>query len=99
VEGDDPVKVLETLGAAGRRRLGTTASGGVAPDALDLTAPLAFVLGNEAHGLTPALGDQLDDRVTIPLAGPQVESLNVAMAGTVLCFEAARQQRGRGSDG
>jgi TrmH family RNA methyltransferase len=97
VEGDDPVKVLETLGAAGRRRLGTTATGGVAPETLDLSVPLAFVLGNEAQGLAPELGDELDGTVTIPLAGPQVESLNVAMAGTVLCFEAARQRRRRGS--
>lgn len=97
VEGDDPVKVLEELGASGRRRLGTTATGGVAPEALDLTVPLAFVLGNEAHGLAPELVERLDATVTIPLAGPLVESLNVAMAGTVLCFEAARQQRGRGS--
>jgi len=98
VEGDDPVKVLETLGAAGRRRLGTTATGGVAPDELDLTEPLAFVLGNEAHGLAPEIADHLDDTVTIPLAEPRVESLNVAMAGTVLCFETARQRRVRGSD-
>ena len=97
VEGDDPVKVLEDLGASGRRRLGTTATGGVAPEALDLTIPLAFVLGNEAHGLAPVLVERLDATVTIPLARPLVESLNVAMAGTVLCFEAARQHRGRGS--
>ena len=97
VEGDDPVKVLETLGAAGRQRLGTTATGGVAPEMLDLTVPLAFVLGNEAQGLAPEIGDELDGTITIPLAVPKVESLNVAMAGTVLCFEAARQRRGRGS--
>jgi RNA methyltransferase, TrmH family len=96
VEGDDPVRVLEALGASGRRRLGTTVSGGAAPDTVDLTQPLAFVLGNEAHGLDPALADRLDATVTIPLAGPAVESLNVAMAGTVLCFEAARQRRVRG---
>ncbi|MGH9031249.1 MAG: TrmH family RNA methyltransferase, partial [Acidimicrobiia bacterium] len=99
VEGNDPVKVLETLGAAGRRRLGTTATGGVAPDELDLTAPLAFVLGNEAHGLAPQIVDQLDATVTIPLVVPHVESLNVAMAGTVLCFEAARQRRAHGGGG
>ena len=33
----------------------------------------------------------LDGHVTIPMAGP-AESLNVAMAGTVLCFESARQR-------
>jgi RNA methyltransferase, TrmH family len=97
VEGDDPVNVLETLGAAGRRRLGTAATGGVAPDELDLTAPVALVLGNEAHGLDPGLAGQVDATVTVPLSGAHVDSLNVAMAGTVVCFEAARQRRARGS--
>ena len=56
-----------------------------------LTA-IALVLGNEAHGLDPALARQLDTAVTIPMEG-LVESLNVAMAGTLLLFEAARQRR------
>jgi TrmH family RNA methyltransferase len=98
VEEDDPVRVLEALGASGRRRLGTAVTGGLAPDALDLTEPVAFVLGNEARGLDSALAAQLDASVTIPLAGPGADSLNVAMAGTVLCFEADRQQRAAGSD-
>lgn len=99
VEGDDPVEVLEALGASGRRRLGTTVTGGAPPETLDLAAPVAFVLGNEARGLAGALDDHLDGTVTIPLARPATESLNVAMAGTVLCFEAARQRRASGSDG
>jgi len=43
----------------------------------------------------PKLDAHLDGHVTIPMAGP-AESLNVAMAATVLCFESARQ-RGAGS--
>ena len=54
--------------------------------------PTAVVLGNEAHGLARRRSTRaLDGRVTIPMAGP-AESLNVAMAGTVLCFESARQR-------
>ncbi len=51
------------------------------------------MLGNEAHGIDPAVDDRLDGQVQIPMAGP-AESLNVAMAGTVLCFESARQRSG-----
>ena len=51
-----------------------------------------MVLGNEAHGLGDDVAAALDGHVTIPMAGP-AESLNVAMAGTVLCFESARQRR------
>jgi tRNA G18 (ribose-2'-O)-methylase SpoU len=57
----------------------------------DLSGRVAIVLGNEAHGLGPEPADSLDDWVHIPLSGG-VESLNVAMAGAVLCFEAVRQQ-------
>ena len=38
----------------------------------------------------------LDGTVTIPMAGA-AESLNVAMAATVLCFEAARQRAASGA--
>ncbi len=92
-EGDDPVEVLAALGARGRRRIGAVPAGGAAPDALDLTGGVALVLGNEARGLPTELTSELDATVTVPVAGPPVDSLNVAMAGTVLCFEAARQRR------
>ena len=51
------------------------------------------MVGNEARGLNAALSAALDGTVTIPMAG-SAESLNVAMATTVLCFEAARQRAG-----
>ncbi len=76
----------------GLRTLGTSVTSGPAYDAADLCAPVAFVLGNEARGLPAEVGELLDGWVTIPMAGA-AESLNVAMAGTVLCFEARRQRR------
>ena len=94
VEADDPVNVLDALGARGRRRLGTVATGGRPIDDIDLTVPVALVVGNEAHGLPDAVAPALDATVTIPIE-PAAESLNVAMATTVLLFEAARQRRGR----
>jgi TrmH family RNA methyltransferase len=42
--------------------------------------------------LPAALVDAVDLRLTIPMAG-RSESLNVAMAGSVLCFESLRQRR------
>lgn len=60
----------------------------------DLTGRVAIVMGNEAAGLP----DDWDDAagpvgrwITIPHSG-RSESLNVAMAATVLVFEAARQR-------
>lgn len=94
VTGGDPVEVLDESAGWGLRRLGTVAHGGADYVLADLGQPVAFVLGNEAHGLPERLGAHLDDVVTIPMAG-RTESLNVGMAATVLCFEAARQRRGR----
>ena len=61
-------------------------------DEVDLTGPVAVLLGNEAHGLPADVVDAADVAVRIPMAG-RVESLNVAMTGTVVAFEAARQRR------
>ena len=51
-----------------------------------------FMIGNEAHGLSPELIEKADHRIKIPMHG-NVESLNAAMAATVLVFEADRQRR------
>jgi TrmH family RNA methyltransferase len=89
VEGSSTVEILERLGSGGMRRVGAVARGGAPLDELDLTGPLALVVGHEVHGM----GDlPLDDLVTIPMAAG-TESLNVAMAATILCFEAQRQRR------
>ena len=60
-------------------------------DSADLSNA-ALVLGNEAAGLEPDTVALCDGVITIPLAGP-TESLNVAGAGAVLCFESLRQRR------
>jgi TrmH family RNA methyltransferase len=89
VEGIPAMDVLAALATARVTRLGAVARGGEAPDAFDLTQPTAFVLGHETRGLDAEL--PVDGRVTIPMRAG--ESLNLGMAGTVLCFEAARQRR------
>jgi RNA methyltransferase, TrmH family len=90
--GGEAGAVLEDLRDAGVRRAGTVVRGGRPYDDVDLTGPVAIVLGSEAHGLPSALDALLDDRLTIPMAG-RSDSLNVAMAGSILCFEALRQRR------
>jgi RNA methyltransferase, TrmH family len=89
LEGTAAVEILAALGARGVTRFGAAATGGAAPEHFDLRAPTAFVLGHETAGLDPSL--PLDATVTLPMQAG--ESLNVAMAGTALLFEAARQRR------
>lgn len=61
-------------------------------DTIDWTGPVALVIGGETEGVSPTLAQWATDEVAIPLQGG-VESLNAAVAGAVLLFEAARQRR------
>lgn len=92
VVGEEAVAAIEELRRAGFTTLASAARDGEVYDSVDLTGPVAIVLGSEAHGLAPEVEAVVDRRVTIPMAG-RAESLNVAMAGTLLCFESARQRR------
>jgi TrmH family RNA methyltransferase len=77
------------LRAHGVRIVATVARDGVS-DA-DLRGPCALLIGNEGAGLPEAWTQSADARVTIPCPGP-VESLNAAVAGSVLLYEAMRQR-------
>ena len=83
---------LMALRDAGLTVLATSSHQGAPYTETDLTGPVAVVVGNEAHGV-PA-DAPVDGWLTIPHAGP-AESLNVAMAATVIAFEVARQRRQR----
>lgn len=85
--------VIARLAAQGYRTHATVVRDGTSVFAADLAAPLAVVIGNEAHGLPAAVADAADVRITVPMAGP-TESLNAAMAGTVVCFEVLRRSLG-----
>jgi len=90
-EGWTAVEALDALGELGRQRLGATAGRGTPHTEVDFGRRTAVVLGNEAHGIDAAVESRLDGHVQIVMAGP-AESLNVAMAATILCFESARQR-------
>jgi RNA methyltransferase, TrmH family len=99
VAGPDERDVLDEMGRWGLRRWATAAEGGTEYTTADLAQPTALVFGNESHGLSPALASRIDGTLTIPMAAG-AESLNVAAAASVLCFEAARQRRAAlGQDG
>ena len=59
---------------------------------LNLKGPIGLVIGNEGNGLTEELSAAADAWVKIPMAG-RVESLNAAVAASILMFETARQRR------
>jgi TrmH family RNA methyltransferase len=57
----------------------------------DLAGACALMIGNEGAGLSPELLALADASITIPTPGP-VESLNAAVAGSLLLYEAARKR-------
>ena len=82
---------LERLREAGVRILATTVQGAQPADLVDLAEPVALVIGNEGNGVPVDLATKADGAITIPCPGP-VESLNAAVAASVLLYEAARQR-------
>ncbi len=82
---------FEELREAGVRILATAAQRGQPANLADMGGPIALVIGNEGNGVREELAAQADSTITIPCPGP-VESLNAAMAASVLLYEAARQR-------
>jgi TrmH family RNA methyltransferase len=77
---------------AGRAVWLADATGDVAYDAVDWRQPIALIVGGEATGAGEEAIALATGRVCIPMAG-ETESLNAAMAATVILFEMARQRR------
>jgi TrmH family RNA methyltransferase len=96
VAGPEPATVLDHFAERGIRRIATRARGGEDHDRIDWMTPSALFLGSESHGLPAGLDERIDAAVTIPMRSSS-ESLNVAGAAAVICFEADRQRRGAGS--
>jgi 23S rRNA (guanosine2251-2'-O)-methyltransferase len=88
---DDLGGGLVDLHAAGLRLVGADESAHLAYRDADLRGPLALVVGSEGRGIAGHVRRRLDLAVRIPMHG-RVASLNAAVAGSVLLFEAAAQR-------
>ena len=93
--GMPTAEALEHLRRRGFRVLAMDAHADQSLYAADLSGPIAFVFGNEAHGLPPEVLALADVGVRVPHAG-KAESLNLAAAATVCLFEWARRRVGGG---
>ena len=84
---DELAAGLALLQGAGFSSFGLDAS--ASQSLFDFVPPhrAVFVLGSESQGLSPAVDAALDGRLSIPMRGP-VESLNVAVAAGLVCYQA-----------
>lgn len=92
-----PTIALAQLRVSGLQILAASASQNAAarrPDELDLRAPFALLIGNEGAGLPPDIERGADALIRIQVAAP-VESLNAAVAASLILYEAARQRRAK----
>jgi 23S rRNA (guanosine2251-2'-O)-methyltransferase len=90
---DDLAEALADLHVRGLRIVGTDAEAPLTTRQADLRGPVAIVVGSEGQGLGPTVRRRCDTVVRIPMRG-HVESLNAAVAGSILLYEASSQRGG-----
>ena len=88
---DNLADELTALRLRGLRVVGAEAEAAQGYRGADLRGPLCIVIGAEGKGLSPAVRRRIDLFVRIPMAG-RVASLNAAVAGSILLFEALGQR-------
>ncbi len=81
---------LDRMKALGLRLVATASHKGTPLDQAKLSGPLAIFIGSEGAGVSRDLIKAMDEVVAIPHA-PQVESLNVGVATSIVLYEVARQ--------
>ena len=85
-------RAIEQMKEAGVWTVALAADGDKELESLDLSGPIALVLGSEGSGVRPLVRKTCDHVARIGMAG-KIGSLNVAAAGAIALYEAARQRK------
>ena len=91
VQAEDAASLVRFLQSRGMRVFASVVDADAAPvqDAKK-GAGCVVVIGNEGNGVSPAVAEAADERITIPMAG-RAESLNAAAAAAILLWEFLKQ--------
>ena len=89
---EDLSSIIKRLRKEGVSMYAAHLSGKADYDACDYRMGTAFLIGNEGRGLREETATCADTLIRIPMEG-QVESLNAAVASSILLYEAHRQRR------
>ncbi len=87
-------RTMDNLKEAGLWIVGTTDTSEKSIYDMDMTGPVAIVMGSEGTGLRRLTTEHCDFVANIPMSG-SVECLNVSVAAGVCLFEAVRQRRSK----
>ena len=87
-------QAIETMKESGIWTVATAADGDVELAAVDLTGPMALVVGGEGQGVRPLVRKHCDHVARIPMMGG-IGSLNAAASASICLYEAARQRAAR----
>lgn len=89
---DSIVDTLELLKGNGVQTYAAHLDGELWYNDIKYNDDTAFLIGNEGNGLSDTVASMADTKIKIPMAG-EVESLNAAIAATLLMYEAFNQRR------
>jgi RNA methyltransferase, TrmH family len=91
-----PEDAIPRLHGAGAKIHATLPTRAQPAPLVDWVQPTAVIIGNEGNGVPGSLITRADATITIPCPGP-VDSLNAAVAASLLLYEAARQRAAQSS--
>lgn len=86
---NDFSKVCKTFESLGLKTLASVIKDGVSVSEFDFSHPCAVVIGNEGQGLSDEHANLCDQKITIAMKG-NINSLNAAVAGTIILWEMFR---------
>lgn len=87
----DSARIIAEARKSGLRVIATSANSDSDYSSVDLTKPTMIVVGNEHTGISGIVREMADAIVRIPMHG-KINSLNIAVAASVVMYEAARQR-------
>ena len=88
----DAARAIAEARSRGIQVVATSAKADVSYTEVDYTAPTMFVAGSEHFGISDAVRELADVVVRIPMLG-KINSLNIAVAASLVLYEAVRQRK------
>jgi len=87
----DSDRVIREAKKRGITVIATSANAAISFFAVDYTKPMMVVVGSEHTGISDTVRELADETVRIPMRG-RINSLNIAVAASVVLYEAVRQR-------